>query len=79
MMTRSFHETLERVKALTPAEQRRLLYMLSTWIEVSAETVDEEPIVSIPPPIADSSRYERRRLIQVRGKPVSETIIEERR
>lgn len=33
----------------------------------------------IPPPITDFTNYRRRRPIKVKGKPVSETIIEERR
>ncbi len=32
-----------------------------------------------PPPITDFSRYENYKRIEVKGKPVSETIIEERR
>ncbi|MDT4896613.1 MAG: hypothetical protein QOH25_1690 [Acidobacteriota bacterium] len=33
----------------------------------------------IPPPITDFTSYRKRKPIKVRGKPVSETIIEERR
>lgn len=33
----------------------------------------------IPPPITDFTNYRKRRPIKVKGKPVSETIIEERR
>jgi hypothetical protein len=32
-----------------------------------------------PPPITDFSRYENYERVEVKGKPVSETIIEERR
>ncbi len=32
-----------------------------------------------PPPITDFSRYENYKRVEVKGKPVSETIIEERR
>jgi len=36
-------------------------------------------ISEIPPPITDFTPYQNRKPIEVRGKPVSETIIEERR
>jgi len=36
-------------------------------------------ISEIPPPITDFTPYQNRKPIEVKGKPVSETIIEERR
>ena len=35
-------------------------------------------ISEIPPPITDFTPYENRQPIEVKGKPISETIIEER-
>jgi len=36
-------------------------------------------ISEIKPPITDFTPYKNRKLIEVKGKPLSETIIEERR
>jgi hypothetical protein len=80
---------------LTPAEQRVLKQMLDVLCAPLPELTEksdsqklqeldqillEEGLVSqIPPPITDFTPYRNRKLIEVKGKPISQTIIEERR
>ncbi len=66
-------------------QQREAVDDLSTVQEGIAEDKLEQVLLNagllskIPPPITDFTNYRKRRPIKVRGKPVSETIIEERR
>jgi len=83
----SFQELIEEVKALSPDEQRRLRKLLDDMlaqreeaakIDVFHQTLLAAGLVkSIKTPHTTSTAA--RRLIQVRGKPLSETIVEERR
>ncbi len=80
---------IEEVKELTPDEQRRLRELLDTWLSPAPPVTKEDEldrlllergvISRIPPPITDFTPYQNRKPIEVKGKPVSETIIEERR
>ena len=89
-MTESrFDEVVERVKALTPAEQWRLRDVLEVMLETPqspAMTEEEferemarEGVMAVPPPITDLSQYARRQPVAIEGEPLSETILRERR
>jgi len=47
--------------------------------EAEAKMVAEGILDYVPPPIKDPAPFEGRKLIHVQGKPLSETIVEERR
>lgn len=89
MTTSNLDRICEEVKALTPDEQRSLRDMVDELLKKSAPRMTEEEfeqrllkkgvISRIPPRIRDASFEANRKLIEVAGKPVSETIIEERR
>lgn len=89
MITANLDRVFEEVKALTPGEQKQLREMLDSLLESAAPQITEEEfeqrllekgiISRIPPPITDLAPYRDRKLIEVKGKPLSETIIEERR
>jgi hypothetical protein len=88
METTKLEQVLEQVKVLTPDEQRQLREMLDSLIATDQPQMTEEEfeqrlaqlgIISVPPPITDFTPYENRKLIEVKGKPLSETVIEERR
>lgn len=79
----------DEVKTLTPDEQRSLRDMVDELLATTAPRMTEDEfeqhllkkgiISRIPPRIRDANFYANRKPIEVRGKPVSETIIEERR
>jgi hypothetical protein len=82
------HQILEQIKQLTPDEQQALRNALDELLGVSSsESTDEMArrwreetlIITRPPPITDFSRYENWKPVEVKGKPVSEVLIEERR
>jgi len=89
MTTANLDRVIEEVKALTPDEQKQLREMLDVLMVKSAPPMTEDEferrllekgiISRIPPPITDLTPYRDRKLIEVKGKPLSETIIEERR
>lgn len=89
MTTTNLDRVFEEVKALTPEEQMQLRDMLYALLAKNqAQTAEEEferrllergVISRIPPPITDLTPYRDRKLLEVEGKPLSETIIEERR
>lgn len=89
MTTSNLDRLIEEVKALTPDEQSSLRDMLDELASTSAPQMTEEEfeqrllekgiISRIPSPITDLTPYQNRKLIEVKGKPLSETIIEERR
>jgi hypothetical protein len=83
-----FEKVVEQVKALTSAEQWRLRDLLDVWLAPPPVPMTEdefeqelarEGVLSVPPPITDFTPYQNRKPVEVKGKPVSETIIEERR
>jgi hypothetical protein len=85
----SYPKVVELVRSLSPAEQWRLRDLLEVWLappgppptedEFEQELLRAGVVSHIPPPITDLTQYENRKLIQIEGKPLSETIIEERR
>jgi hypothetical protein len=89
-MATDIEKLIEEVQSLSPNEQRRLRSTLDQNLATSAPqppfTEDEferlllaQGLLSrIPPPITDFSEYTRRTPVQIRGKPLSETIIEAR-
>lgn len=89
MTTANLDRVFEEVKSLTPSEQKQLREMLDSLLSNAAPQITEEEfeqrllekgiISRIPPPITDLTPYRDRKLIEVKGKPLSETIIEERR
>jgi len=89
MTTSNLDRVIEEVKALTPDEQRRLREWLDRSLAPPAPQMTEEEfeqhllakgvISEIPPPITDLTPFQNRKLMDVKGKPLSETVIEERR
>ena len=83
----SFQEVTEEVKALSLDEQRRLRKLLDEMLAQQEEAAKMNAfhqallaaglVKSINTPLTTSNAD--RRLIQVKGKPLSETIVEERR
>jgi hypothetical protein len=87
------NEILERLKkeakTLAPEEQEELRVTLDALIaEHKAPTVEDEVerrlyeaglLREIKPPITDLSPYRDRKLVETKGRPLSEIIIEERR
>jgi hypothetical protein len=86
MTTANLARVLEEVKALTPDEQRQVREMLDDLLappmteeEFERRLLEKGVISRIPPPITDLTPYRNRKRIEVKGKPLSEMIIEERR
>ena len=89
MTTSNLDRIVEEVRALTTDEQRALRERLDSLLgspqseiseaEFEQRLLERGIIGSIPPPITDYEPYRNRKLIEVKGKPLSETIIEERR
>ena len=89
MTTSNLDRLIAEVKTLTLDEQRSLRDMVDELLVTSAPTMTEDEfeqhllkkgiISRIPPRIRDAAFYANRKPIEVKGKPVSETIIEERR
>ena len=84
----TLEQILAEAKALSLAEQQALCDALNAWLSTQSRPLTESEferhlknqglLSEIPPPITDSSAYAERRPIRVTGKPLSETIIEER-
>jgi hypothetical protein len=80
---------LEQVKKLTDGEQRQLRKALDVILELPPPKNSQERLAQkllevgllsrIPPPITDLTRFENWKPVEVKGKPVSEVLIEERR
>ena len=89
MAETKFDKVVKLAKALNDAEKWRLRDLLDAWLAPPGPTPTEEQLAQemlrdgildqVPPPITDTTPWENRRLIEVKGKPLSETIIEERR
>jgi hypothetical protein len=89
MAATNFDKVVEMVQALDDAEKWRLRDLLDIWLappgpvpteeEVDQEMLRDGILDQVPPPITDTTPWENRRLIEVKGQPLSETIIEERR
>lgn len=93
MSSTSLDKLIEELKTLTPDEQKKVRDLIDSLLEASAETsatlspedlldqrLFEAGVISeIPPRITDFTPYKDRKPIEVKGKPISDTIIEERR
>lgn len=83
-------EIIEEVKTLTCNEQQKLRELLDVLLKVPPVQSPEDELErklfeagllsEIKPPITDFTPYQNRKPIEIiEGKPVSETLIEERR
>jgi hypothetical protein len=88
MITSNLDQVIEEVKALTPDDQRKLRAMLDDLLAPALRMTEEELeqrllakgiISDIPPPITDLTPFENRKLMEVKGEPLSKTVVEERR
>lgn len=93
MSSANLEKLMGEVKSLTSDEQRKVRELIDSLLEPVAETSEvvspedlldqrllETGVISeIPPRITDFTPYQNRRPVHVKGEPISETIIEERR
>jgi hypothetical protein len=89
MAKRTLHEILDEVQALTPAEQEQLREALGRFLASPASPVLEAELErrlfeagllsEVKPSTLDLAPYRDRRPVEVKGKPLSEVIMEERR
>ncbi len=77
---------VEEVKALTPDEQRELRSLLDTWLAIPPTDVEaavERKLREIGmlriKRLADHALADDFQPVKIEGKPLSETILEERR
>ena len=88
MATMAVTQILKQIQELSPSEQQELRTALGALLAASPSLTEEElhrrlaaqGRLSVPSPAARSRAAHRPfKPVPVRGKPVSETIIEERR
>jgi transcriptional regulator of acetoin/glycerol metabolism len=88
MTTSNLDQVIEEVKALSPDDQRKLRDLLDRLLAPAPQMSEEEferhllakgVISEIPPPITDLTPFQNRKLMEVKGEPLSETVVEERR
>ena len=89
MAATDFERVVETVQALDDTEKRRLRDLLDIWLATPGRVATEEEmdqemlragiLDQVPPPDRDTARFENYEPIEVKGKPLSDTIIEERR
>jgi hypothetical protein len=89
MADTTMEEILEAVRALKRDEQAVVRAQLDALLAEPAAGSPEERVEralfergllsEIKEPIVDLSPYRSRRLVEVQGKPLSETIVEDRR
>jgi hypothetical protein len=85
----TLNEVLQDAKALTLDEQRRWREVLNTFLEDAPPPSSDDELQrkllevgilsEIRPPVAELESYRNYQPVEVKGKPVSETVIEERR
>jgi hypothetical protein len=90
MTAEEFQKVVDLVEALPELEKLRLHDMLEAWIEhppgsppPTEEEFEQEMLRKgildhVPAPIEDTTEFDNYVPVEVEGKPVSETIIEER-
>jgi hypothetical protein len=91
-MATNFHALWEAAKALTPDEQHRLRNLLDTLLARQGRPLTKEDELALlllkegdmsrlpaPPTSDDVARFRNWKALEIHGKPLSETIIEERR
>ena len=84
----TLEQILAEAQTLAPDEQQQLCDALNEWLshrrvplteaEFEQHLKSQGLLSEIPTPITDLSAYAQRKPIKVSGKPLSETIIEER-
>jgi len=89
MATTVLNRMLDEVKHLTPDEQRQLRQaidrLLSSHPEPPTEEQFEQELLesgildSVPPPTHSRQPFAKGKPVEVKGKPLSETIVEDRR
>ncbi|HKP87861.1 MAG TPA: hypothetical protein VJZ26_17295 [Blastocatellia bacterium] len=92
MSSANLERVIEEVKALTPDEQRRVKDLIDSLLRASDEAnasmspedllekkLLEAGVISEIPKRLPTAQYEDFEPIEIKGKPLSETIIEERR
>jgi hypothetical protein len=88
MMSTNVERVLDQIRALTAEEQQEVKAALNPSVVTKPLMTEDEfeqhllatgVISSIPSRNLGPADYSRRRPVEVKGKPVSETIIEERR
>jgi hypothetical protein len=89
MASANLNKVLEQVKALSAEEQRQLRELLDVLLAPSATPPTEDEferalvtagLLSVPKlQDLDVEQYRQYKPVTVQGKPVSETLIEERR
>ncbi len=77
------------LKTLTVEEQQQVRDLLNSWLSAPIASEAEQQLAQellkaglltrIPPPVTDLSPYQNRVPISVQGRPVSETLLEDRR
>ena len=88
-MTTRLEKVIREVKLLPADEQQKLREALDDIIAAPNSQMTEEEferrllergiITRVPPPITDLTPYKGRKLMEIQGKPLSETVMEERR
>lgn len=87
-MSTNVERVLDQIRSLTAEEQHQVRIALNSPVTAKALMSEDEfeqhllatgVISSIPSRSLASAAYNKRRAVEVKGKPVSETIIEERR
>ncbi|HSZ57743.1 MAG TPA: hypothetical protein VK797_18920 [Tepidisphaeraceae bacterium] len=89
MATTELENLIQQIRSLNPEERRKVKAAIDTEPAASATGGVEDRfdqlllrdglIERIPPPVADTQSYNAWRPIPIEGKPLSETVIEERR
>ena len=89
MAESAYEKVVAMARALNEAEKWRLRDLLDVWLappgpvpteeELDQEMLRDGILDQVPRRNPDPAPYENRRLIEVEGKPLSETIMEERR
>ncbi len=84
----TLEQILAEAKTLPPDEQQELCDALNEWLsgrraalteaEFELHLKDKGLLSEVPTPITNLSAYAQRNPVRVTGKPLSETIIEER-
>jgi hypothetical protein len=85
----TFEKVWDDVRKLPPDELRRLRDVLDVWLrnlytrpsedEFERELVAMGLLTEVKLPVMDPMYNEKRQLVEVKGRPISEIIIEERR
>jgi len=88
-MSANLNRVLEEIRGLTPEELQQVRAALDKEATATKPKITEEEfqqhllakgiITSIPKRRLTAEEFRKRKPIEVKGKPVSETIIEERR